>query len=114
MEFGSTEYQVVIWELFNLGRIGSSMVAIGSILAIWLSLRVALNVRNNPETNMFSKILASIFGLSVIAISWDLFIGLTRLQLLTILNRKVWKFLTPLRDLLSLLELLNQLPHLLP
>ena len=70
MEFGSTEYQIVIWELFNLGRIGSAMITIGSILAIWLSLRVALNVRNNPETNMVSKILASIFGLSVIAISW--------------------------------------------
>ncbi len=70
MEFGSTEYQIVIWELFNLGRIGSAMVAIGSILAIWLSLRIALNVRNNPETNIFSKLMASIFGLTVIAITW--------------------------------------------
>ena len=34
MEFGSVEYQLAIWNLFNLGRIGSAMATIGTILAI--------------------------------------------------------------------------------
>ena len=55
MEFGSVEYQLAIWNLFNLGRIGNAMAGIGLILAIWLALRVALNTRNNPETNMFQQ-----------------------------------------------------------
>ena len=55
MEFGSVEYQLAIWNLFNLGRIGNAMVGIGSILAIWLAFRVALNTRNNPETNILTK-----------------------------------------------------------
>tara|TARA_B100001029_G_C14995829_1_gene414942 strand:- start:460 stop:888 length:429 start_codon:yes stop_codon:yes gene_type:complete len=70
MELASLEYQIAIWELFNLGRIGSSMVGIGSILAIWLSLRMAVNVRNNPETNIFAKIMSSLFGIIVLAATW--------------------------------------------
>ena len=70
MEFGSIEYQIVIWELFNLGRIGNAMVGIGTILAIWLSLRIAVNTRSNPETNILAKILSSAFGLIVVANSW--------------------------------------------
>ena len=34
MEFGSIEYQLAIWNLFNLCRIGNAMIGIGSILAI--------------------------------------------------------------------------------
>ena len=70
MEFGSIEYQIVIWELFNLGRIGNAMVGIGTILAIWLSLRIAENTRSNPETNILAKILSSAFGLIVVTNSW--------------------------------------------
>ena len=70
MVFGSIEYQIVIWELFNLGRIGNAMVGIGTILAIWLSLRIAVNTRSNPETNILAKILSSAFGLIVVANSW--------------------------------------------
>ena len=64
MEFGSVEYQLAIWNLFNLGRIGNAMVGIGSILAIWLAFRVALNTRNNPETNILAKVLSTAFGLN--------------------------------------------------
>jgi hypothetical protein len=46
------------------------MVGIGTILAIWLSLRIAVNTRSNPETNILAKILSSAFGLIVIANSW--------------------------------------------
>ena len=70
MEFGSVEYQLAIWNLFNLGRIGNAMAGIGSILAIWLAFRVALNTRNNPETNMLAKILSSAFGLIVVIGTW--------------------------------------------
>ena len=70
MEFGSVEYQLAIWNLFNLGRIGSAMATIGTILAIWLSLRIAVNTRNNQETNLFAKIISTAFGLVVLAASW--------------------------------------------
>ena len=70
MEFGSIEYQIALWELFNIGRIGSAMATIGVILAVWLSLRIAVNTRNNPETNLFAKIVSTAFGLIVIASGW--------------------------------------------
>ena len=70
MELGSIEYQLAIWNLFNLGRIGNAMVGIGSILAIWLAFRVALNTRNNPETNILAKVLSSAFGVMVVMGSW--------------------------------------------
>ena len=46
------------------------MVGIGTILAIWLSLRIAVNTKSNPETNILAKILSSAFGLIVVANSW--------------------------------------------
>ena len=46
------------------------MATIGTILAIWLSLRIAVNTRNNPETNLFAKIISTAFGLVVLAASW--------------------------------------------
>ena len=70
MEFGSIEYQIALWELFNIGRIGSAMATIGVILAVWLSLRIAVNTRNNPETNLFAKIVSTLFGLIVVAGGW--------------------------------------------
>ena len=70
MEFGSVEYQLAIWNLFNLGRIGNAMIGIGSILAIWLAFRVALNTRNNPETNILTKVLSSAFGLMIVMGTW--------------------------------------------
>ena len=70
MEFGSMEYQLAVWNLFNLGRIGSAMSVIASILAIWLAFRVAVNTRNNPETNLFAKLMSTAFGMMVVLGTW--------------------------------------------
>ena len=43
-----------IWQIWSSNRIGSGLVGIGSILAVWLSMRIALNTRNNPETNILA------------------------------------------------------------
>ena len=69
MEFGSLEYQLAVWNIFSLGRISGAMIGIGSILAIWLSMRIAVATRNSPETNLFAKIVSSAFGIIVIIFS---------------------------------------------
>ena len=46
-----------IWQIWSSNRIGSGLVGIGSILAVWLSMRIALNTRNNPETNLLESYL---------------------------------------------------------
>ena len=70
MEMTSIEMQFAIWNLFNMGRIGNAMAGIGSILAIWLAFRVALNTRSNPETNIIARVLSSAFGLMVVMGTW--------------------------------------------
>ena len=59
-----------IWQIWSSNRIGSGLVGIGSILAVWLSMRIALNTRNNPETNLLTKIVSSAFGLVVLSFGW--------------------------------------------
>jgi len=59
-----------IWQIWTSNRIGSGLVGIGSILAVWLSMRIALNTRNNPETNLLTKIISSAFGLVVLSFGW--------------------------------------------
>ena len=59
-----------IWQIWSSNRIGSGLVGIGSILAVWLSMRIALNTRNNPETNLFTKLVSSAFGLVVLSFGW--------------------------------------------
>ena len=59
-----------IWQIWSSNRIGSGLVGIGSILAVWLSMRIALNTRNNPETNLLTKIISSAFGLIVLSFGW--------------------------------------------
>ena len=41
--------ELQIWTLFNSARIADGLVGIGSILSIWLALRVANMTRSNPE-----------------------------------------------------------------
>jgi hypothetical protein len=60
----SIEMQFAIWNLFNMGRIGNAMTGIGSILAIWLAFRVALNTRSNPETNIVARVSVYSFWLN--------------------------------------------------
>ena len=52
-----------IWSLWSSNRIGSGLVGVGTILGVWLSMRIAMNTRNNPETNLFAKLVSSAFGL---------------------------------------------------
>ena len=33
-------------------------------------MRIAMNTRNNPETNLFTKIISSAFGLIILAFAW--------------------------------------------
>ena len=70
MEFGSLEYQLAVWNIFSLGKISGAMVTIGSILAIWLAMRIAVATRNSTETNMFAKIVSSAFGIIVVLFSF--------------------------------------------
>ena len=60
-----------IWTLFNSARIADGLVGIGSILAIWLALRVANMTRSNPETNLAAKIISSLFGGLVVLGCWN-------------------------------------------
>ena len=59
-----------IWSLWSSNRIGSGLVGIGTILGVWLSMRIAMNTRNNPETDLFAKLVSSAFGLVVLAFAW--------------------------------------------
>ena len=59
-----------IWSIWSSNRIGSSLIGIGSILGVWLSMRIAMNTRNNPETNLFTKIVSSAFGLVILSFCW--------------------------------------------
>ena len=59
-----------IWIIWSSNRIGSGLVGIGSILSIWLALRIAAATRNSDETNLFAKIMSTAFGLIVLAFTW--------------------------------------------
>ena len=59
-----------IWSIWSSNRIGSALVGIGSILSIWLALRIAAATRNSDETNLFAKIMSTAFGLIVLAFTW--------------------------------------------
>ena len=59
-----------IWSIWSSNRIGSGLVGIGSILSIWLALRIAAATRNSDETNLFAKIMSTAFGLIVLAFTW--------------------------------------------
>jgi len=45
-------------------------MGIGSLLSIWLAMRIAAATRNSDETNLFSQIVSSLFGLIVLATTW--------------------------------------------
>ena len=59
-----------IWQIWSSNRIGSGLVGIGTILGVWLAMRIALNTRNNPETNLLTKLISSAFGIVVLAFAW--------------------------------------------
>jgi len=63
--------ELQVWTLFSSNRIGTGLVSIGIILAIWLSLRIAAATRASDEANILTKILSSAFGLTVVAFAWQ-------------------------------------------
>ena len=72
------EYQ--IWTLWSSNRIGSGLGFIGSILLLWLAIRVAAATRASDETNLVGKLVSTAFGLLAIAGTWQMwtFIASTR------------------------------------
>ena len=59
-----------IWNIWSSNRIGTSLMGIGTILGVWLSMRIAMNTRNNPETNLFTKLVSSAFGIIILFAAW--------------------------------------------
>ena len=59
-----------IWQIWSSNRIGDGLMGIGSLLSIWLAMRIAAATRNSDETNLFSQIVSSLFGLIVLATTW--------------------------------------------
>ena len=65
------EAEQLLWDFFNMGRLIASMGFIGTIIAIWLAMRVANMTRESDESNIVTKILSSAFGLLVLAGSFQ-------------------------------------------
>ncbi|MEC7268870.1 MAG: hypothetical protein VXU41_01305 [Pseudomonadota bacterium] len=65
-----SETEQLIWSFFQMGYLISAMSFIGTIIAIWLALRVANMTRENSESNIVTKLLSTGFGLCVVAGSW--------------------------------------------
>ena len=63
-----TEYE--IYTLFNSGRLVGVTSFIGSIIAIWLALRVANMTRENEDSNVVQKLVSTAFGLLIVAGTW--------------------------------------------
>ena len=59
-----------IWQIWRSNRIGSGLVGIGTLLGIWLAMRIAVATRNSSETNLFAKIVSSAFGLVALSFAW--------------------------------------------
>ena len=66
--------ELEIYTLFNSGRLVGVISFIGSIIAIWLALRVANLTRENADGNLIQKIVATVFGLLIVAGSWMSFV----------------------------------------
>ena len=62
------EYQ--IWSIWSSNRIGTSLMGIGTILGVWLSMRIALATRNSDEADIVQKIISSAFGVVILLFAW--------------------------------------------
>jgi TRAP-type C4-dicarboxylate transport system permease small subunit len=58
---------------FQMNRVADALTFIGCILAIWLALRTANMTGENPSSNLVTKILSTVFGLSIVAGSFQAF-----------------------------------------
>ena len=57
--------QQMIGQAFAAGRMVDALTYIGVIITIWLALRVANMTGENPNSNLFTKLLSTAFGLSL-------------------------------------------------
>ena len=58
---------------FQMNRVADALTFIVCIIAIWLALRTANMTGENPSSNLFTKILSTVFGLSIVAGSFQAF-----------------------------------------
>ena len=56
---------------FQTGRMVDALAFIGSIIAIWLALRVANMTGENPDSNIITKIVSTGFGACIVLGSWQ-------------------------------------------
>ncbi len=59
-----------LWTLWSSNKIGDALNFVGSVLAIWLSLRIAAATRTSNEFGIIAKVLSTGFGLIVLAATW--------------------------------------------
>ena len=59
-----------IWSIWSSNRIGTSLMGIGTILGVWLSMRIALATRNSDEADIVQKIISSAFGVVILLFAW--------------------------------------------
>jgi len=64
------EYQ--IWTLWSSNRIGSGLGFIGTVLLLWLAIRVAASTRASDDTNLFAKLVSTAFGILSIGATWNI------------------------------------------
>lgn len=62
--------EIQLWNNWQSGRLADGVIFIGTIIAIWLALRVANLTRENPETDTIAKVVSSVFCLVVVYGSW--------------------------------------------
>ena len=77
--FQAAQPEVATFTIYQMGRAANALVFIGSILAIWLSFRMALQVRDRADSNIATKIMSSLFGVLVVYgtyIAWTVNQGL--------------------------------------
>ena len=77
--FQAAQPEVATFTIYQMGRAANALVFIGSILAIWLSFRMALQVRDRADSNLATKIMSSLFGVLVVYgtyIAWTVNQGL--------------------------------------
>ncbi|MDC3401429.1 hypothetical protein OA101_00020 [Alphaproteobacteria bacterium] len=63
-----TEFQV--WSMFGPMSIAFALRSIGTILLVWLALRIATNIRESGENNIVAKILGTAFGGITVAFAY--------------------------------------------
>ncbi len=66
-------YAEFILNSIQMNRLADALTFIGCIIAIWLALRTANMTGENPSSNLFTKILSTVFWLSIVAGSFQAF-----------------------------------------